>query len=100
MENKERNRPTVKECFDLVHFELVDNQWMVAEVKTDVTGDVKGTIWGNVEGNVEGTIQGYKWSPGERSDTRLRRLIKQGADKQTLLSALEDLLGDEILRRF
>jgi len=56
----------------------------------DVYGNV-GDVWGNVLGSVEGTINGRKWQFIETPKEKLKRLIYEGADKDQLLEAINQL---------
>ena len=83
-------------------------------VKGEVFGDVNGTVWGNVVGNVRnvcgsvrgsvygdvngyvkgtvyGTINGKEWRSIETPKDKLKRLIEEGADKEQLLEAFNQL---------
>jgi hypothetical protein len=81
--------------------------WYISGVKTDVygkvQGDVYGDIGGNVFGNIEdsvfgnvcgdvgGTINGREWNFVETPTEKLQRLVIEGATKEELLLAIDQL---------
>ena len=109
---------TLEEALELVTFcQKLDGTWVVANVKSNcsivegncgtVEGDC-GTVKGNcnfVEGDcviVNGdcdlvgvkvfkTINGRQWQYVETPKEKLQRLIKEGADKEQLLEAVDQL---------
>jgi hypothetical protein len=109
---------TLEQALKLVDFDRrTDGTWRVSVVKGDcgtVEGDctvvkgscslVKGsciTIEGNcdtieghcgtVEGYVLGTINGREWQYAETPREKMARLLKEGASKEELLKAMEEL---------
>jgi len=96
---------TLEEALKLVEFEFVAGAWRVMHVKTsvygsvwcDVIGDVDGSVGsvigsvGSVYGNVGGTINGREWQFVETPKDKLKRLIDEGADKDQLLKAFNQL---------
>ena len=101
------NQITLKKALELVEFELCPEGWRVKNVKGNVWGDVKGNVrgdvggtvccnvggavLGNVCGNVGGTINGRQWRSIKTPREKLKRLIEEGADKGTLLAAVNQL---------
>jgi len=61
------------------------------DVWGDVEGNVKGYVGGNVKGYVGGTIKGREWQFVETPKEKLKRLIDEGADKDQLLDAINQL---------
>jgi hypothetical protein len=106
---------TLEKALELVEFELRTEGWQVKHVKGNVCGNVQGDVWGdvrrdvcgdvvgnvggnvcrnvyhNVWGNVGGTISGRQWKFIETPKEKLKRLIEEGADKDQLLAALDQL---------
>jgi len=106
---------TLKEALELVEFERVPAGWRVknvfgdvsdsvcgnvgGSVRGDVWGSVRGDVWGsvrgdvrgNVQGSVGGTIKGRRWGFVETPREKLKRLIEEGAGKDELLAAIDQL---------
>ena len=82
---------TIEEALELVEFEFLPEGWRVKNVKGSLYGDVRGNVYGDVWCNVRGTINGRKWQFVETPKEKLRRLIDEDADKDTLLAALDQL---------
>ena len=98
---------TLKEALELVEFERVPAGWRVKNVFGDVSdsvcgnvgGSVRGDVWGsvrgdvrgNVQGSVGGTIKGRRWGFVETPREKLKRLIEEGAGKDELLAAIDQL---------
>ena len=82
---------TLKEALELVEFKFVMGKWRVKQVKTNVLGDVWEYIYGDVRGHVYGTINGGEWKPVETLTEKLQLLIEEGADKEQLLEAINQL---------
>lgn len=93
---------TLEKALELVDFELGSEGWRVKSVKGSVYGDIFGSavgnIWGdvggsvcNVWGNVGGTIKGRQWEFIETPKEKLKRLIEEGAGKDEILEALDQL---------
>ena len=57
----------------------------------NVSGSVGGNVGGDVDGNVGGTINGREWRSIETPKDKLKRLIEEGADKEQLLEAFNQL---------
>ena len=101
------NQITIEEALELVEFELGPGGWRVKHVNGNVLGDVCGDVWGNVRGdvrrnvlgnvkgsvggNVGGTINGRQWQFVETPKEKLKRLIDEGADRDEILKALNQL---------
>lgn len=92
------NQITLEEALKLVQFKQDPlGTWCVENVKGDVFGNVGnvfgnvGNVKGNVGGNVGGTIAGRKWQFIETPKEKLKRLIDEGADKDQLLEAFNQL---------
>ena len=98
---------TLEKALELVSFyQGLDGIWYVDNVKGkitgdvfddiegtvhgDVTGDVCGSIWGDV-GRVDGRINSREWQYVETPKEKLKRLIEEGADKEQLLEAFNQL---------
>ncbi len=60
----------------------------------DVGGNVTGDVRGNVFGDVDGTINGREWNFVETPKEKLQRLVKEGATKEALLAAIDQLEGN------
>jgi hypothetical protein len=97
---------TLEEALKLVEFEFVAGAWRVRHVKTSVygsvwcnvigdidgsVGSVIGDVMSSVYGNVGGTINGREWQFVENPKDKLKRLIDEGADKDQLLKAFNQL---------
>jgi hypothetical protein len=106
---------TLEEALKLVEFKNVGGVWQVRSVKGSVYGDVHGAVfgdvchhvfgdvggsvlgdvgedvYGDVGGSVRGTINGLKWQPSETPKGKLERLIKEGATKEQLIEACNQL---------
>ena len=54
-------------------------------------GDVFGDVCGDVYGIVRGKINGKEWQFIETPKDKLKRLIEEGADKEQLLEAFNQL---------
>ena len=77
------NQITLEEALELVDFfKAYDGTWRVTTVKGDC---------GKVEGKVFTTINGKEWQYIETPRERLVRLAQEGADKEQLLEALNQL---------
>ena len=93
------NQITLDEALKLVDFDQLQNgQWYVKTVKGNCI-TVQGyceVIYGNVhtvEGRVVATINGREWQYVDDPRERVARLLKEGAPKEELLEALEQLDG-------
>ena len=64
---------------------------VVGDVVGFVGGNVGGPVGGFVGGFVGGTIRGRRWEFIETPKVKLQRLIKEGANKEQLLEALNQL---------
>jgi hypothetical protein len=97
---------TLDEALRLVDFDQYDDgTWCVAVVKgnchtvkgyCDIVEGSCGTVEGDcriVEGRVLGTINGCQWQYVETPKEKMARLIEEGASKEELLRALEQLNG-------
>jgi len=75
---------TLKEALELVEFwrDSLGGNWHVRAVKGDCY---------TVEGEVHGTINGRQWQYVETPKQRLGRLIEDGATKEQLLEAFNQL---------
>jgi hypothetical protein len=83
---------TLEEALKLVQFKQAPNgSWYVKNVYGDAYGNVYGNVCGYVWGNVEGTINGREWQFIETPKEKLKRLIDEGADKDQLLEAINQL---------
>jgi len=96
---KMTNQITLDEALKLVDFDQLQNgQWYVKTVKGNCI-TVQGyceVIYGNVhtvEGRVVATINGREWQYVDDPRERVARLLKEGAPKEELLEALEQLDG-------
>ena len=78
---------TIEQALELVEFELRPDGWRVKNVEGSVYGDVLCNVWGNVGG----TINGRQWKFAETPKEELKRLVKEGADKETLLATIDRL---------
>jgi hypothetical protein len=108
------NQITRDELLDLIFVEKgVAGNWFISGVKSDiygkvqgdVYGDISGGVFGNIEysvigdvigdvgGNVGGTIDGREWNFVETPKEKLQRLVKEGATKEALLAAIDQLEG-------
>jgi hypothetical protein len=88
---------TLDEALRLVDFDQYrDGSWRVKTVK-DYCHTVKGychTVQGDcgtVEGRVLYTINGRQWRYVETPKEKIVRLVEEGASKEELLKALEEL---------
>lgn len=88
---------TIQQALELVDFDqYYDGVWFVGTVKGNCRvvegncGVVKGDCR-TVEGRVVGTINGRQWQYVETSREQVVRLIEEGASKEALLKALEQL---------
>jgi len=117
------NQITRDELLDLIFVEKgIDGGWYISGVKTDVYGKVQGDVYGdigggvfgnieysvigdvggnvtgdvrgNVFGDVDGTINGREWNFVETPKEKLQRLVKEGATKEALLAAIDQLEGN------
>jgi gamma-glutamylcyclotransferase (GGCT)/AIG2-like uncharacterized protein YtfP len=98
---------TLEQALKLVDFDQFhDGSWFVKTVKGDcdtvkgecyiVEGDC-GTVEGDchsVRGRVLTTINGRQWQYVETRKGKMSRLIEEGAAKEELLKALEELPND------
>lgn len=87
---------TLEEALRLVTFKQASNgSWGVYHVHCDVAGsvdgDVAGSVYGHVVGTVYGTISGRAWQFIETPREKLKRLIEEGANKDQLLEAFNQL---------
>jgi hypothetical protein len=99
---------TREELLDLIFVEKgADGDWFISGVKADIWGKVQGCVYGdiggfvdgNIEysvigdvgGNVGGTINGREWNFVETPREKLQRLVKEGATKEALLAAIDQL---------
>jgi len=78
---------TLEEALELVDFEPCPEGWRVKNVNGSVYGDVLCNVWGDVGG----TINGRRWKFIEPLKEELKRLIQEGADKDEILEALNQL---------
>ena len=85
------NQINLERVLELVEFELHSEGWRVKNVEGDVCGDVCGDVMGSVRVNVGGTINGRQWKFAETPKEELKRLVKEGADKETLLATIDRL---------
>jgi len=89
------NQITLDEALEIVSFEQDDaGTWYVYDVHGDVHGDVEGNVWGSIwgdVGSVHGIINGKEWMYVETPKDKLKRLIEEGADKEQLLEAFNQL---------
>jgi hypothetical protein len=106
------NQITRDELLDLIFVEKgAGGGWYISGVKTDVYGKVQGDVFGdigggvlgNIEysvigdvigdvgGNVGGTINGREWNFVETPREKLQRLVAEGATKEALLAAIDQL---------
>ena len=81
------NQITIEQALELVEFEHGLAGWQIKTVYDDVYGDVHG----DVKGQVWGTIKGRQWQFVDTLKEELKHLIKQGADKDELLAAIDRL---------
>jgi len=100
---------TLEEALKLVEFERHPEGWLVQNVRGIIWGsvdggvrgsvrgsvgcNVQGNVRGDVEGDVWGTINGRSWKFAESPREKLERLVKEGADKDELLAAINQLEG-------
>jgi hypothetical protein len=82
---------TLEQVLQLVDFEYAEysthpSKWRVSSVLGDVWGDVHGAVWGE--------INGRKWYFAETHKEKLQRLVKEGATKEELLAAINQLEND------
>ena len=103
LEMTDQPQITIKEALNLVEFEFIEGVWRVKHVTCTVWGDVYGNVKGNVlcnvlgnvggyvGGDVGGTINGREWEFVETPKEKLKRLIEEGADKEQLLEAFNQL---------
>ena len=83
---------TLEKALKLVTFTLApDGNWRIIHVLDDVYGSVYGDVNGYVKGTVYGTINGKEWRSIETPKDKLKRLIEEGADKEQLLEAFNQL---------
>jgi hypothetical protein len=111
---------TRDELLDLIRVKKgIDGGWYVSGVLTDVYGkvqgdvyaDIGGDVFGNIEGSVtghvrdnvhghvrgnvfgyvDGTINGREWYFFETPTEKLKRLVAEGATKEALLEAINQL---------
>ena len=96
---------TLEEALKLVEFEFVNRAWRVKHVQGSVWKNVYGSVYGYVRddvddvggnvrevgGIVHGTISGCEWQFVETPREKLKRLIEEGADKDQLLKAFNQL---------
>jgi hypothetical protein len=104
---------TRDELLDLIRVEKgAGGGWYISGVLTDVygkvQGDVYGDIGGNVFGNIEGsvfgnvcgdvygTINGREWNFVETPTEKLQRLVAEGATKEALLAAINQLAFNQL----
>jgi hypothetical protein len=114
------NQITRDELLYLIRVEKgIDGGWYISGVLTDVYGKVQGDVYadiggdvygniegsvtghvrdnvhghvrGNVFGDVDGTINGREWNFVETPREKLKRLIDEGADKEQLIEAINQL---------
>jgi hypothetical protein len=114
------NQITRDELLDLIFVEKgVDGGWFISGVKTDIYGKVQGDVYGDIGGNVfgdiedsvigdvggnvtgdvrgnvfgdvDGTINGREWYFAETPTEKLQRLVTEGATKEELLLAIDQL---------
>ncbi|MCP4886623.1 MAG: hypothetical protein GY904_08410 [Planctomycetaceae bacterium] len=102
------NQITRDELLDLIFVEKgAGGGWYISGVKTDVYGKVQGDVYGdiggdvcgnvtgnvrgNVFGDVDGTINGREWDFVETPTEKLQRLVTEGATKEELLLAIDQL---------
>ena len=88
---------TLEQAAELVEFrKYIDGEWHVDTVKGNcriVEGNCD-IIEGDcriVEGHVYGTINGRQWQYVETPKEKLQRLIEEGANKEQLLEAINQL---------
>jgi len=79
---------TLDQALNLVEFQYVQYlthppEWRVSSVLGDVCGDVHGAVWGK--------INGRKWYFAEAPKQKLKRLIDEGADREQLIEAVNQL---------
>ncbi len=79
---------TLEQALNLVEFQHVQyltrpSEWRVSSVLGDVYGDVHGAVWGE--------INGRKWYFAETPKEKLKRLIDEGADREQLIEAVNQL---------
>ena len=81
---------TLEQALELVDFDRYDDGgWFVKTVK-GYCRTVKGNCH-TVEGRVLGTINGRQWQYVETPEGKVVRLIEEGASKEELLKAMEEL---------
>jgi hypothetical protein len=81
---------TLREALTLVDFDQFhDGTWYVSTVKGNC-GIVKGNCHA-VEGRVLTTINGRQWQYVETPREKMMRLLEEGASKEELLKAMEEL---------
>jgi len=79
---------TLEEVLDRVTFRQCDDgTWLVESVKCNIWG----SVYGNIYGTVYGSISGRHWMYMETPRDKLKRLIEEGADKEQLLEAFNQL---------
>jgi hypothetical protein len=82
---------TLEEALKLVDFDYIRGRgWRVGSVKGNVV-DVHGDVGGDVGGHVYGKINGRKWYFAETPKEKLKRLIDEGADREQLIEAVNQL---------
>ena len=82
----------IEEALSLVSFtQDEDSEWQVEDVYGDVQGDVDGSVCGDVGETVRGDIKSDEWQRVETPRQKLKRLVEEGADKQTLHEAVFQL---------
>jgi hypothetical protein len=91
---------TRDELLDLIRVEKgPDGTWRIRNVKAkvygDIYGDVVGSVGGHLGGHVDGvlggTINGKHWQYVETPTEKLQRLVIEGATKEELLLAIDQL---------
>ena len=102
------NQITREELLELITVaKNPDGSWRIIDVYGTVYGDVRGfdggdvrgtvygTVYGNVCGDVLGTINGREWQYVETPKEKLERLVIEGATKEQLLEAVNQLEDDQ-----
>ena len=95
----EQQQIPLEKALKLVDFDFIEGSWQVKHVKCDVWGSVGGDVGGSVYGDIgsmaHGTINGRKWQFVETPKEKLKRLIDEGADKDQLLEAFNQLENNQ-----
>ena len=83
---------TLEQALCLVDFDSThQGDWYVSGVKGNIFGNVTGSVQGQVDGKVWGTINGRRWEYIETPKQKLERLIIEGADRDQLIEAFNQL---------